>query len=110
MKSIHTITTAELESLEHKYRNPATIEESCILRGVKAEIQERDAFRRRETKEDFDEILEEKNDEIDVLKREVEKLEDDLEVATSEKVDELEEKLRAAEDKLEKLKEIANQA
>jgi len=79
MKTVHTITTAELESLENKYRNPSTLEESCILRGVQAEIKDREAYRQGKPGiYELEEELNGKDDEINRIESEVDELEDDV--------------------------------
>jgi len=91
MKTISTITTQELERLEDQYRNPATLEESCILRGVRQEIKEREAFRKRDDSEDY--------------KAKIETLENEL----TEKHEQYESERRKAELRFEKIIEIASE-
>lgn len=103
MKTINTITHQELEALENKYRNPASLEESCILRGVQVEIKERDAYRRRESEVDFKEAIYEKEREISGLNADLRRVDEKLEDSQTEDAD-LREQLSIANDKLEKVK------
>lgn len=45
--TIQTCTTADLDRLCRQYSNPRTLEESAILKGVKAELADRKVATRR---------------------------------------------------------------